>query len=123
MKTMTRLFAALFALAITVGSVTAAPRPEPKSKAFQIRGRVLQIDQKALTLVVAEDKSEKLYLVIVPEGAYFKVTFGRAMKLTYPEFSDLNRKDRVQMKVRASSGEQLTLLQDGRKAVVLVASR
>ena len=101
MKPMTRLFAAFAALAITFGSVAAAPASESKSKSFQIRGRVLQINEKARTVLVADHWSKKLYLVTVPEGAYFKVTFGRAMKLTYPEISDLSRKDQVQMRVKA----------------------
>ena len=84
---------------------------------------MLQIKRRPARFLVADHWSKKLYLVTVPEGAHFKVTFGRAMNLTYPEISDLSRKDQVQMRVKASSGERLTLLQDGRQAVVLIATR
>ena len=123
MKTMTRLFAAFAALAITFGSVAASPTSESKSQSFQIRGRVLQIDEKARTVLVADHWSKKLYLVTVPEGAYFKVTFGRAMGLSYPEISDLSRERHSADACQSPNGEKLTLLQDGREAVVLIASR
>jgi hypothetical protein len=123
MKRVARLFAAFAALAITVGAVAAAPRSEPNKKAFTISGRVLEINEKSRTVLVEDRKHQKLYLVTVPENAKFKITFGRAMKYTYPALSDLCRKDSVEMRVKAKSDERLTVLQDGRQPVELIASR
>jgi hypothetical protein len=100
----------------------AAPKSERAGKYFSISGRVLQINEKARTMLVADTWSPKLYLVAVPKGETFRITFGINMRKTEAQFEDTHRNDRVLLRV-VRSGEHLARLDDGRQVVLLTASR
>lgn len=115
MKTITRLglIAAAFTLALS-SVVLAGPKAQRANKHFNVAGTVLQIDQREHTLLVADRSSAKLYLIEIPEGARFKVTFGRYMKMAEPAFDDLYIGDRVEIRCLRVDEEHLTRLEDGR---------
>lgn len=127
MKTIRRLISQRSAaLAVTVVLAFAtlamsAPKSERASKYLTIEGRVLQINQEARTLLVSDQWSKKLYLVNVPDGATFNITFGINMKVSEPELYQVKRNDRVRMRCIRSQ-EHLARLDDGRQAVVLIAA-
>jgi hypothetical protein len=87
-----------------------------------MRGQVVKIDQKQRTLLVADRSNERLYLVSVPEGATFKITSGRYMRMSEPGFNDVFNKDRVEIRCYRQDPEHLAQLDDGRTAVTLTAS-
>lgn len=121
MKKITHRSAALaVALVLAFATVAmSAPKSQHASKYLTVEGRVLQINQKARTLLVSDMWSDKLYLVSVPEGATFKITFG-LYKRDYAEFWQATRNSRVQMRC-IRTGEHLARLDDGREVVVLTA--
>jgi hypothetical protein len=100
-----------------------APKSERSTKYLRVQGQVLQVNQKARTLLVSDIWSKKLYLVNVPKGETFRITFGLNMKTTEPEFKDVHRNDRVSMLCIRSEKEHLARLDDGREVVVLTAAR
>lgn len=99
-----------------------APKSERAGKYLLISGRVLQIDQKARTMLVADTWSTKLYLVTVPKGETFKITLGMNMTKTEAGFEDAHRNDRVLVR-GIRSEEHLARIEDGRQVVLLTASR
>ena len=124
MKRITQRSAALTLTLVLAFAAVAmgAPKSERTSKYLSISGRVLQINEKARTMLVADTWSPKLYLVNVPKGETFKITFGMNMKRSEAAFEDVHRNDRVS--VRAIGGEEhLARLDDGRQVVLLTASR
>src|SRR5262245_52699881 len=98
-----------------------APKAEAASKYLSIYGRVLDIDQSNRTLLVKDYWSKKIYLVKVPEGETFRITFGMKQKTAQPGFEDVRKNDRVQMRCIRSS-EHLARLDDGREVVVLTSA-
>lgn len=122
MKTITRLgfIAATFTLALSSVAL-AGPKTERANKYFNVAGAVLQIDDH--TLLVADRSSAKIYLIEMPEGARFKVTFGRYMKMAEPGFDDVYIRDRVEIRCLRGDKEHLTRLEDGRSAIALTAAR
>jgi hypothetical protein len=124
MKRITQRSAALTLTLVLAFAAVAmgAPKSERAGKYLSISGRVLQINEKARTMLVADTWSPKLYLVNVPKGETFKITFGMNMKKSEAAFEDVHRNDRVS--VRAIGGEEhLARLDDGRQVVLLTASR
>src|ERR1700686_3738995 len=115
MKTITRLgsIAAAFTLVSTLA--LAAPKAERASKHFSVAGTVLEINQHDRTLLVSDRLSEKLYLIAVPEGGSFKITFGRYMGLSEPGFDDVNIRERVEIRCLRPEKEHLARLNDGRQ--------
>jgi hypothetical protein len=99
-----------------------APKNERSSQYLRIEGQVLQVDQKARTLLVEDYWSKKLYSVHVPEGETFRISFGMNMRKAEPEFQDVRRNDRVRMRCIRSEKEHLARLDDGREVVVLTAA-
>lgn len=99
-----------------------APKSERSTKYLTIEGQVLQVNQKARTLLVTDYWSKKLYLVNVPKGETFRITFGMNMKTAEPEFTDVRRNDRVRMRCIRTEKEHLARLDDGREVVVLTAA-
>src|SRR2546426_10410575 len=99
MKRITQRSAALVVtLVLTIATVAmSAPKSQRASKYLDIDGRVLVVDQKARTLLVTEYWSKKLYLVKVPEGSIFKITFGTNMRTPEPRLWDVHTNDRVRM--------------------------
>jgi len=100
----------------------AAPKSERAGKRFTIEGRVLEINQKARTLLVSDIWSKQLYLVNVPEGNTFRITFGFYMNLTEPEFYQVRKNDRVRMQCIRSE-DHLARLDDGREVIALTVVR
>ncbi|MFY9608790.1 MAG: hypothetical protein WAU45_09280 [Blastocatellia bacterium] len=100
----------------------AAPRAEAASKYYKVTGRVLKIDAKERTLLVADRTNDRLYLVRMPEGATLKITWGRYMRMAEPGFGDVFKKDRVEIRCFRPDAEHLAQLEDGRKAIKLTAA-
>ncbi|MEK6405832.1 MAG: hypothetical protein AABN34_02585 [Acidobacteriota bacterium] len=124
MKTITRLglIAAAFTLALSSFAL-AGSKAERANKYFNIAGTVLQIDKREHTLLVADRSSAKLYLIEMPEGARFSVTFGRYMGMAEPGFDDVYIRDRVEIRCLRGDKEHLTRLEDGRSAIARIAAR
>jgi len=99
-----------------------APKSERSSKYLTVEGRVLQVNREARTLLVSDYWSKKLYLVNVPKGETFRITFGMNMKTAEPEFKDVRRNDRVRLRCIRGEKEHLARLDDGREVVVLTAA-
>lgn len=100
-----------------------APKSERAKKFLTIEGRVLQVNRAARTLIVSDLWSKKLYLVNVPKGETFRITFGLYMKTPEPGIENVRRNDRVRMRcIRSSDKEHLARLDDGREVVVLTAT-
>ena len=124
MKRITQRSAALALTLVFAFAAVAigAPKSERTGKYLSISGRVLEINEKARTMLVADAWSPKLYLVNVPKGETFKITFGMNMKRAQAQFEDAHKNDRVA--VRATRNEDhLGRLEDGRQVVLLTASR
>ncbi len=122
MNIATRRISLVITVALALAAVAiAAPKSERARKYLTVEGRVLEIDQTARTLLVSDMWSKKLYLVKVPEGETFKITFGINMKFAEPEFYHVRTNDRVRMRCIRSE-EHLARLDDGREVVVLTAA-
>jgi len=123
MKTITRLGFSIAALTLLSTLALAAPKAERANKYFKVAGRVIQIDKKDRTLLVTDRLANKLYLIEVPEGARFKITFGRYMRMAEPGFEDVRTGERVEIRCTRRSTEHLAQREDGRSAVPLIAAR
>jgi hypothetical protein len=110
----------ILVLAIISAAVAAAPSKHAK-KWFELSGKVLKVDQKERTMLVAETNSDKLYIVKVPEGAYFRITFGINMRYEYPELRHVFRADRIRARCTADE-DHLARLDDGRVVHVVTAA-
>ena len=115
------VLAALFVLGAT--QLAFAGKSERNHRRIFVNGQVLKIDQKDRTLLVSDRWTKKLYLVTVPQGAEFRITFGANMRITYPEFKDVQKYNMVQMICTQSGEEHLATLDDGTKAITVVAIR
>jgi len=121
---MERIIQRSAALAVTLvlafGTVAmSAPKSERASKYLTVEGRVLQINQKARTLLVSDMWSDKLYLVSVPKDTTIRITFGM-YRGDAADFQQVTRNSRVRMRC-VRNGEHLARLGDGREVVVLTA--
>lgn len=125
MKRMTQRIAVLgFTLMLALASVAmSAPKASRPSKYLTIEGRVLQVNQAARTLIVSDFWSKKLYLVNVPKGETFRITFGLNQKVAAPELREVHRNDRVRMRCIRTDNQHLARLDDGREVIVLTATR
>ena len=115
------VLAALFVLGAS--QLAFAGKSERNQRRIFVDGRVLKIDQKDRTLLVSDRCTKTLYLVTVPEGANFRITFGAHMRLDYPEFSHVHKYDMVKMICTRTGEERLATLDDGTKAIAVVAIR
>lgn len=122
MKTIKRLGSIAIAFALLGTLASAASKTQRTNKYFTVAGTVLEINERARTLLVAERQSEKLYLIAVPEGVNFKISFGRYMRMAEPGFNDVNIGERVEIRCKRTGTEHLATLQDGRKVFVLTAA-
>jgi hypothetical protein len=113
----------LTTLAVAIGSFSVTTGAYAASKYFTISGQVLKIDDRARTLLVNDYASKKLYLVSIPEGATFKITFGRYMQMSQPGFDEVFARDRVSIRCLRPSQEHLGRLEDGTPVVLAAASR
>jgi hypothetical protein len=123
MKTITRLGSIVAAFALLSTLALTAPRAEGANKYFKVAGKVLQIDKKDRTLLVADRLSNKLYLIEVPEAVTFKITFGRYMRMAEPGFEDVWTGERVEIRCKRGDTEHLARLEDGRSVTRLTAAR
>jgi hypothetical protein len=110
---------ATFALLGTLA--VAAPKNERAKKYFDVAGTVIQIDKQDRTLLV-KDRQSKLYQIEVPEGATFKITFGRYMRMAEPGFNDVRTGERIQIRCRYQKTEHLSRLTDGTQVIRLTAA-
>lgn len=123
MKTTTRLASIAAALALALSTVAlSAPKSERANKYFTVAGTVLKIDNKDRTLLVADRFSKNLYLIAVPDGVTFKITFGRYMRMSEPGFENVYIKERVEIRCIRGDKEHLAQLKDGRSVIVLTAT-
>lgn len=123
MKTITRLGSIVAAFTLLSTLALAAPKAERAQKYFKVSGTVIQIDNKDRTLLVEDRLSNKLYLIEVPEGATFKITFGRYMRMAEPGIEDVRAGERVDVRCKHGATEHLARLEGGRLAVTLTAAR
>ena len=100
-----------------------ATKTQQTDKRFTLTGRVLSVDRKAGTMLVNDQWSEKLYLVKVPDGTTFKITFGIHMNRAEAGIWLVNPNDHVSVECRRSTQERLAKLEDGRQAILLIANR
>jgi hypothetical protein len=127
MKTILRVgtIAAAFALLGTLA--IAASKAERVNKYFTVTGTVLQIDETQRTLLVADRVSNQNYLIEVPEGATFKIVFGRYMRMREPGFNDVNIRERVAIRCFRGDTEHLAILDDrqndGHPVIALTAAQ
>lgn len=113
MKTITR-FGSIIAAFTMLGTLgLAAPKAE-RAKYYRVAGTVIQIDSKDRTLMLSDRLSNKLYLIEVPEGATFKITFGRYMRMAEPGFEDVRIGERIEIRCARSSTDHLARLKDER---------
>jgi hypothetical protein len=122
MKAIRRLgtIAAAFALLSTLA--IAASKAERANKYFTITGTVLQIDKTQRTLLVADRASNQKYLIEVPEGATFKIVFGRCMQMRAPGLSDVSVRERIEIRCFRGDTEHLAQLDDGGSAIAVTAA-
>jgi hypothetical protein len=114
--------AVILSLALATAAM-GAPKAERSRKYITVEGQVLQVNRDARTLLVSDYWSKKLYLVTVPKGETFRITFGLYMKTAEPSLEQVRKNNRVRMRcIRSSDKEHLARLDDGREAVVLTAT-
>jgi hypothetical protein len=124
MRTITRLGSIAVAFTLALSAVAhAAPKSERHNKYFTVAGTVLQINKAERTLLVKDPSSAKLYLVEMPEGATFKITFGRYMGMREPGFGDVFNTERVEIRCLRGDKERLAKMPDSRQVVVLTAAQ
>jgi hypothetical protein len=99
-----------------------APKSQKASKRITIEGRVLEVNKDARTLLISDGWSKKLYLVSVPKGETFKITFGMNMKTAEPSFQQVRKNDRVRMRCVRADKDHLARLDDQREVMMLTAT-
>jgi hypothetical protein len=124
---MNRIAQRNIALAVTLvialaTAAMSAPKSHRASRYLTVEGQVVQIDQKARTLLVADEWSDTLYLVSVPKSGTFKITFGLNMNVAEAALWQARRNDRVRMSCIRGE-EHLARLDDGRQVVVMTAAQ
>jgi hypothetical protein len=122
MKTGIRFLASTILMLAILGAVTASAASKRASKYFELTGKVLKVDLKNRTLLVADSKSDNLYIVKVPEGAHFKITFGINMHYEEPTLDNVFKADRIKATCTRPDQEHYARLEDGRVAHVLIAA-
>ena len=122
MKTIARLGSIAAAFMLLGLIVAAAPKGQRANKYFTIAGTVLEVDQKERTLLVADRRSEKVYLIEIPDGATFKISFGNSMLMAKPGLADVNARERVEIRCFRGDRDHLARLDDGRTVIGVLAS-
>ena len=123
MKTIARLGSIAAAFVLLSMIVAAAPKGQRANKYFTIAGTVLEVDRKEHTLLVADWRSEKTYLIEIPDGTTFKITFGNSMLMAKPGLADVNNKERVAIRCFRGDRDHLARLDDGRMVIRVTASK
>jgi len=123
MKTIKRLGTITIAFAMLGTLAMAASKAERSNKHFTVAGIVLKIDKTDRTLLVADRASNQTYLIEVPEGATFKIVFGRYMQMREPGLNDVNVSERVEIRCIRSDKDHLARLDDGRSVISITAAQ
>jgi hypothetical protein len=97
------------------------PKSEKAGKRFTIEGRVLEVNKDARTVLVSDRWSKKLYLVNVPKGETFKITFGMYSTMGEPGFQHVRKNDRVRLRCIRTDKDHLARLDDQREVVMVTA--
>jgi hypothetical protein len=84
--------------------------------------RVLRIDLKARTLLVAEFGTNKLYLAKMPAGTTAKVILGVYSGLRGADFADIHRNEVIRIRYEPAANEHLARMEDGREVAVVTAT-
>ncbi|HLG16503.1 MAG TPA: hypothetical protein VJH03_18650 [Blastocatellia bacterium] len=125
MNCLTRRSVAMAAtLVMTFGSLAlSAPKTGGGDNSyFTVTGRVIKIDAKQRTLLVADRQHEKLYLATMPEGATVKILWGTYAGMTSPDFSHVRRYDLIRMRCVRRGDERLATIDSGRQATPVLAA-
>ena len=122
MRNITKLGSIIAAFTLINALASVAPASGFASKYFTVSGKVIQIDSKDRTLLVSDRSSKKLYLIEVQDGARFKITFGRYMRLAEPELQDVNTGERIEIRCVRPDKEHLARVSDGSYAVMLTTA-
>ena len=122
MRNITKLGSIIAAFILINALASVAPASGFASKYFTVSGKVIQIDNKDRTLLVADRSSNKLYLIEVQEGARFQITFGRYMQMAEPDLEDVRVGERIKIRCLRSDREHLARLADGQFAVMLTTA-
>ena len=124
MRTIAKLGSIAVAFTIAMSAVGhAAPKDKHANKYFTVTGQVLQINRAEHSILVRERSSAKLYLIEMPEGATFTITFGRYMRMREPGFKDVFVNERVAIRCQRNDNERLAQLPDGRSVIALTAAQ
>jgi hypothetical protein len=126
MKTIRRLGTIAIAFAMLGTLAIAASKAERSNKYFTIAGTVLKIDKTDRTLLVADRVSNQTYLIEVPEGATFKIVFGRYMQMREPGLNDVNVRERIEIRCIRGDAEHLALNDKpdvGRSVIAVTAAQ
>src|SRR5215471_5556581 len=121
MKTIARFGSIIATFALLGTLAVAAPKNERANKYFNVNGTVIQVDKKDRTLLI-KDRQAYLYQIDVPEGATFKITFGRYMRMAEPGLDDVRTGERVQIRCKYTKTDHLSRLADGTQVVRLTAA-
>jgi len=121
MKTIARFGSIIATFALLGTLAVAAPKNERANKYFNVNGTVIQVDKKDRTLLI-KDRQANLYQIDVPEGATFKITFGRYMRMAEPGLDDVRTGERVQIRCKYTKTDHLSRLADGTQVVRLTAA-
>jgi len=117
----TAAFAVTLSVVLSLATVAlSAPKRDSAGKRLTVSGRVLQVDQKARTMLVADSWSDKIYLVTVPKGETFQITFGLYMRVSEPELWQTRKNDRV--RIRCIRNQEHLAQIDGRQVVAATAA-
>jgi len=111
---------ALVTIGLAIGATGATKTDRAKSE-ITVFGRVLEVDQKARTLLISDHWSKKLYLVTMPDGARFQVFFGVSESYGSPTFENVYKSDIVRVRCIRTDQEHLARLDDRRQIVVMTA--
>ena len=117
-----RAIAAAITLMLAFATVAmSAPKSDNARKRFTIEGRVLEVNKDARTMLVSDFWSKKLYLVNVPKGETFKITFGMYSTTSEPGFQHVRKNDRVRLRCIRTDKDHLARLDDQREVVMVTA--
>ena len=110
MKNIRRLGTFIVAFTMLGTLALAASKSERAARYFTVSGTVLQINQHERTLLVADRASNQTYLIEVPEGATFKIVFGRYMQMREPALSNVSVHERIEIRCFRGDTEHLALV-------------
>ena len=75
------------------------------------------------TLLIADRASNQTYLIEVPEGAKFKIVFGRYMQVREPGFNDVSVRERIEIRCFRGDTEHLARLDESQSVIAVTAAQ